>query len=83
MIHVFIWIIIILISIFYQTWLPILYIILPGFYGQSLISLFGLMQHTGLQENIKDHRFSTRTVYLNPIFSFLYWHMEYLSLIHI
>ena len=77
MIHVFIWIIIILISIFYQTWLPILYIILPGFYGQSLISLFGLMQHTGLQENIKDHRFSTRTVYLNPIFSFLYWHMEY------
>ena len=35
------------------------------------------MQHTGLQENIKDHRFSTRTVYLNSVFSFLYWHMEY------
>ena len=39
--------------------------------------LFGLTQHTGLQEDIKDHRYSTRTVYLNPIFSFLYWQMEY------
>ena len=35
------------------------------------------MQHAGLANNIKDHRLSTRTVILNPIFSFLYWHMEY------
>ena len=42
-----------------------------------MIASFGLTQHTGLQENIKDHRFSTRTVYLNSVFSFLYWHMEY------
>ena len=41
------------------------------------MALFGLTQHTGLQEDIKDHRYSTRTVYLNPIFSFLYWQMEY------
>ena len=27
--------------------------------------------------NSKDHRLSTRDVYLNPVFSFLYWHMEY------
>ena len=38
--------------------------------------LMGLAQHAGLQEDIKDHRLTTRTVYLNPIFSFLYWHME-------
>ena len=42
-----------------------------------MIASFGLTQHTGLQENIKDHRFSTRTVYLNSVFSFLFWHMEY------
>ena len=76
-IHVGIWLVLILISIIYQTWLPVLYLVLPGFYGKTLVASFGLTQHTGLQENIKDHRYSTRTVYLNPIFSFLYWHMEY------
>jgi fatty acid desaturase len=76
-IHVGIWITTIIISIIYQSWLPVLYIVLPGFYGKTLIASFGLTQHTGLQENIKDHRFSTRTIHLNPIFSFLYWHMEY------
>ena len=67
----------IIISIVYQSWLPLLFIVLPNFYGKTLILLFGLTQHTGLQEDIKDHRYSTRTVKLNPIFSFLYWQMEY------
>ena len=30
-----------------------------------------------LGKNIKDHRYTTRSVRFNPIFSFLYWHMEY------
>ena len=76
-IHVAIWTIVILTSIVYKSWLPVLYLVLPGFYGKTLVASFGLTQHTGLQENIKDHRYSTRTVYLNPVFSFLYWHMEY------
>ena len=75
--HVFIWVATIVISIIYQTWLPMLFIVLPNLYGKTLILLFGLTQHTGLKEDIKDHRHSTRTVYLNPIFSFLYWQMEY------
>ena len=75
--HVLIWAITIIISIVYQSWLPLLFIVLPNFYGKTLILLFGLTQHTGLQEDIKDHRYSTRTVKLNPIFSFLYWQMEY------
>ena len=75
--HVFIWAATIVISIVYQTWLPMLLIVLPNLYGKTLILLFGLTQHTGLKEDIKDHRHSTRTVYLNPIFSFLYWQMEY------
>ena len=76
-VHVSLWIIIIVTSIFFQTWLPVLYFVLPGFYGRTLIVFFALSQHTGLQENIKDHRLSTRTMHLNPVFSFLYWHMEY------
>ena len=31
----------------------------------------------GLKEDINDHRHSTRSVRLNPIFSFIYWKMEY------
>jgi fatty acid desaturase len=75
--HVFIWVTITLASIYFQSWLPLLFFVLPNFYGKTLISLFGLTQHAGLQENVKDHRYTTRTVILNPIFSFLYWQMEY------
>ena len=75
--HVFIWVATIVASIYFQSWLPLLFIVLPNFYGKTLISLFGLTQHAGLQENVKDHRYTTRTVKLNPIFSFLYWQMEY------
>ena len=73
----FIWCVTIVFSLLYQTWLPLLFIILPNFYGKTLVMLMGLTQHAGLQEDIKDHRYTTRTVYLNPILSFLYWHMEY------
>ena len=76
-IHVAIWIGAIILSIIFKSWFPVLYIVLPGIYGATLNKLFGLTQHTGLEVNIKDHRYSSRTVYINPIFSFLYWHMEY------
>ena len=57
--------------------MPVLFILLPNFYGKTLFEIFGIIQHAGLLNNSKDHRLSTRDVYLNPIFSFLYWHMEY------
>ena len=75
--HVFIWSLTIAISLIYQTWLPLLFVILPNFYGKTLVTLMGLTQHAGLREDIKDHRYTTRSVYLNPILSFLYWQMEY------
>ena len=56
--HVFIWVATIVVSIYFQSWLPLLFIVLPNFYGKTLISLFGLTQHAGLQENVKDHRLS-------------------------
>ena len=31
----------------------------------------------GLAEDVLDHRHNTRTVYMNPIFRFLYWNMNY------
>ena len=76
-IHFSIWILIIIISFVVKSWLPILFVILPYYYGNTLRNTFDIMQHGGLANNVKDHRLSTRTVILNPIFSFLYWHMEY------
>ena len=75
--HVFIWVATISISIIFQSWLPLLFIVLPNFYGKNIVMMMGLTQHAGLAEDVKDHRFTTRSVYLNPILSFLYWHMEY------
>ena len=38
---------------------------------------FGVTQHLGLAEDVLDHRLNSRTVYMNPIFRFLYWNMNY------
>ena len=76
-IYVAIWLLIILWSIVISSWMPLLYFVLPHFYGKTLHKLVAFTQHAGLARNIKDHRFSTREMYLNPILSFLYWKMEY------
>ena len=76
-IHVGIWILTAIVSLIFNSWLPLIYIVLPVFYGNTHRIMCGLTQHTGLQDDIKDHRYSTRTVILNPISSFLYWQMEY------
>jgi fatty acid desaturase len=34
-------------------------------------------QHAGLPENVLDHRLNSRTIYMNPVFRFLYWNMNY------
>ena len=71
------WLIIIATSILFKTWLPIIMLILPPFYGNTILMICGMTQHAGLADNIKDHRKSTRTVIMNPFFSFLYSNMEY------
>ena len=71
------WLLVILSSVLLQSWLPIIMIILPPFYGNTILMLLGMTQHAGLADNIKDHRKSTRTVIMNPFFSFLYSNMEY------
>lgn len=57
--------------------LPLMFIGLPSFYGAWLHLFFGLTQHVGLAEDTLDHRLNSRTVYMNPIFQFLYWNMNY------
>ena len=75
--YVIIWLSIILFSIYFETILPILYFILPNYYGKPIWFLVNVTQHLGAVLDKKDHRESSYSVRINPIFSFLYWHMEY------
>ena len=59
------------------TLVPLLFVGLPSFYGAWLVVFFGITQHAGLCEDVLDHRLNTRTVYLNPVFRFLYLNMNY------
>jgi MocE subfamily Rieske [2Fe-2S] domain protein len=64
-------------SVAIGSFLPMMFIGLPRFYGGWLHQLLGLTQHAGLKENIFDHRENTRTVYINPVFRYLYLNMNY------
>jgi fatty acid desaturase len=59
-----------------RSWLPVLYFGLPRFYGGFVHWTFILLQHVGLAENVWDHRLNTRSLHVNPFFSFLFMHME-------
>jgi fatty acid desaturase len=65
-------------AIYFGSWLPLMYLgVLPTMYGAWLGVYFGLTQHAGLAEDVLDHRLNSRTVYMNPIFRFVYWNMNY------
>ncbi|RAP78440.1 fatty acid desaturase family protein [Paenibacillus montanisoli] len=64
-------------SILIKSMLPVMFIVLPMFYGTALSYLITMAQHLGLSEDVLDHRLNTRTYYMNPIFRFLYWNMNY------
>jgi fatty acid desaturase len=59
------------------SFLPLMYVGLPTLYGGWFVILVGLTQHAGLAEDVLDHRLNARTVYMNPIFRFLYLNMNY------
>ena len=59
------------------SFLPLMFVFFPRFYGAWLQQLCQLTQHAGLAENVTDHRMNTRTVYMNPIFQCLYFNMNY------
>lgn len=64
-------------AVFLQSWLPVLLVVTPRFYGGFMAQLFNVTQHAGLQENVMDHRQNCRTFYTNPVFRFLYMNMNY------
>lgn len=57
--------------------LPAMFVGLPSIYGAFLGPFFALTQHAALAEDVLDHRLNSRTVYMNPVFRYLYWNMNY------
>ena len=64
-------------SLYFQTWLLILFLILPRSLGTFVHDLCARTQHTALAVNNPDLRMTTRTVYLGPVLRFFYWNMNY------
>ena len=58
-------------------WIVLFVITFPKMFGKWLQSMCNSAQHVGLTDNVPDFRLSCRTIYLNPIVRFLYWHMNY------
>ena len=58
-------------------WMIPVLITLAPFYGGLLLFLCNNTQHVGLQDNAPDFRLCTRTILLNPVVRFLYWHMNF------
>ncbi len=75
--YVVIWGAVVLVAAGTTSFVPLLYVILPSFYGVWLGVFFGLTQHAGLREDVLDHRLNTRTVHMNPVFRFLNLNMNY------
>ncbi len=75
---VLIWLAVLALCLYTGSILPALFIgPLPTMYGGWFSHMVGLTQHAGLAENVLDHRLNSRTVYMNPVFRFLYWNMNY------
>jgi fatty acid desaturase len=68
---------VIALSVALNSWLPLMLVGLPSFYGAWLQYIFGVTQHVGLAEDVLDHRLNSRTILMNPVFRFIYWNMNY------
>ena len=59
------------------SWLPILLTFAPRVIGGPVTGLLHLTQHTGLQMNVRDHRYSTRSFTASRFTRFFYFNMNY------
>jgi len=76
-IYVAIYAMVIALSVYLWSILPLMLIGLPNIFGSWLMMIYGLTQHAGLAENVLDHRLNCRTVRMNPVHRYLYWNMNY------
>jgi fatty acid desaturase len=66
-----------IISLASNLWVLPLIITFPIFIANWASYFTGMTQHCGLKDNDSDFRKSTRTIIINPVLEFLYWHMNW------
>lgn len=65
------------VAVYYRLWMLPVVISLAPFYGGAIQWLCNQAQHTALPRNVPDFRLCSRTIYLNPVLQFMYWHKNY------
>lgn len=68
---------VLLISLLSGWWVLPLVITVPAYIANIGSYLLGTTQHCGLMENTPDFRKNTRSITINPLLRFLYWHMNW------
>src|SRR5690606_20502796 len=68
---------IVVVSLAMGWWMIPILVTLAPFYGAGFQYLLNEAQHIGLSDNVSDYRLNTRTILINPLLRFLYWHMNY------
>ncbi|MDA3038934.1 MAG: fatty acid desaturase [Actinomycetota bacterium] len=76
-VHVAIYVLSIVLSLVFWSWIPVVLILIPMWYGSTLLMLVGHAQHDGMAMNVLDHRLNSRSFIAGPIISFLYFHMQW------
>lgn len=64
-------------SITLELWVLPLLVTLPVFTANALRYFVGLPMHCGLRDDVPDFRLCVRSITLDPISEFLYWHMNW------
>jgi fatty acid desaturase len=65
------------VALYFGLWQVVVLVTLAPYYGGGLLYLCNNTQHAGLMDNVPDYRLCTRTILLNPLVQFLYWHMNF------
>jgi fatty acid desaturase len=68
---------VLVLSVVTGWWVLPLVITLPSYIANIGSYLLGTTQHCGLRQNTSDFRQNTRSITINPLLSFLYWHMNW------
>ncbi len=64
-------------AVWFHWWMLLVLVTFAPYYGGWLQFLCNNTQHVGLRDNVPDYRLCCRTIRLNPLLRFLYWHMNY------
>ena len=65
------------IAIAFQFWVLLLVLTFQQFTANALKYFVGLPMHCGLRSNVPDFRKCVRSITLDPVSQFLYWHMNW------